>query len=50
MNSLQDTLHFMSKCVNLVNSYLKEYLTKKNFIVFKSSQDQLYQREYAIKK
>jgi len=38
----------MSKCVNFVNSYLSEYLTKRSFIVvLKSSQDQL--QEYAIK-
>jgi len=42
MNSLRDILHFMSKCVTFINSYLKEYLTKSNFItVLKSSQDQL---------
>jgi len=33
MNSLQDILHFISKYVNFVNSYLKEYLIKRNFIV-----------------
>jgi len=33
MNSLRNILHFMFKCVNFVNSYLKKYLTKKNFIV-----------------
>jgi len=31
---------FYAKYVNFVNSYLKEYLTKKSFIVvLKSSQD-----------
>jgi len=35
MNSLQDILYSMSKCVNFVNSsqYLKEYLTKRSFII-----------------
>jgi len=34
MNSLKDILYFfMSKCVNFVNSYLKEYLTKRSFII-----------------
>jgi len=33
MNSLQNILHFMSKCVNFINSYLKEYLTKRSFII-----------------
>jgi len=33
INSSRDILHFMSKCVNFVNSYLKEYLIKKSFIV-----------------
>jgi len=34
MNSLRHILHFTSKYTKLVNSYLKEYLSKKNFIVF----------------
>jgi len=34
MNSLRDILHFMSECMIIVNSYLKEYLTERNFIVY----------------
>jgi len=33
MNSLQDILYFMLKCMNFVNLYLKEYLIKRSFIV-----------------
>jgi len=41
MNSLRDILNFMSKCANFVNSYLKEYLIKRQFYysVLKNSQN-----------
>jgi len=46
MNNLGDILHFMSKSVNFVNSYLKEYLQRSFIAVF--WKDQL--QEYVIKK
>jgi len=49
MNRLGDILHFMSKCVNIMKSYLKMYLNQRNFIaIFKKLLNSQLQ-EYATK-
>jgi len=51
MNSFGEILYFTSKYVNFVNSNLKEYLTKRSFIVmFEKFSRSKQLQEYTIKK